>query len=383
MDQVQASGWQRVTGRWLDVVVAAVLAALGVSDGLGSSEFPHNGPDVAVLMGLAGGVLVLRRIRPLVTLSVAMGSMALVALLYGTYQSGTSVLIAVVAVYSAASYGRNLAYVIAVCFAFDIALTASAPIDGALATVLFTTGLLAAVAVAGVGARRLRERADRAREVAETRDERAAAAAAEAARAERARIAREMHDILAHSLGVVVLQTGAAEHCLDHDPERARIAVRAARSTAEQAVDQLRALVTVARETPESQRAPLPTIADLFRLAEESSTPQFRVECSVDGDTTLVPPHIQASAFRVAQEGVTNALKHSGAGGCSILVQVRDGVVRVEVLDEGSGTGTQAPGSRVGLAGIRERVSIFGGRMDAGSRPGGGWRVAVEIPVPA
>ena len=382
MDQALASGWQRVTGRWLDVVVAAILTVLGVSDGLASTEFPHNGPDVAVLMGLAGAVLVLRRIRPLVTLSVAMGSMALVALLHGTYQSGTSVLIAVVAVYSAASYGRNLPYVIAVCLAFDIALTASAPIDGTLATVLFTTGLLVAVAGAGVGTRTLRERADRAREAAETREERAAAAAAEAARAERARIAREMHDILAHSLGVVVLQTGAAEHCLDHDPERARIAVRAARSTAEQAVDQLRALVTVARDAAEARRSPQPTIADLFRLAEESSTPRFRVECTVDEGAAQLPPQIQASAFRIAQEGVTNALKHSGAGGCSIQVQDRDGVVRVEVLDDGPGNGTSAPGSRVGLAGIRERVSVFGGQMDAGSRPNGGWRMAAEIPVP-
>jgi signal transduction histidine kinase len=293
------------------------------------------------------------------------------------------VLVAVVAVYSAAAYARNLAFVLAVCFAFDTALTVNAPIRGVLPTVLFTTALLATVAGAGVGARVLRERVDRAQQDAEAVQERAAVAAAEAAEAERTRIGRELHDILAHSLGVVVLQTGAADHCLDHDPTRARTAVRAARRTAEEAVDQLRALVTVARDGGSRGVAPQATVSDLHRLAEEASTEQFRVSCTLDDRAQHLPPQIQASAFRIAQEGVTNSLKHSGARACEVVVRVDGGMVRVEVLDDGPGRVSAAAGSRRGLVGIRERVSIYGGRLHAGARPEGGWRMVAEIPVPA
>jgi signal transduction histidine kinase len=365
-----------------DLVIALGLAVLAVSDGLHSSEFVENGPETAALMGLAAAALVLRRVVPLTSLTVSLGAMTLVALRFGTYQNGTSVLIAIVAVYSAASYGANLPYVIAVCFAFDVALTVSAPIDGVLGTVLFTTCLLAVVAAAGLGARRLRALLATARTDSERSLMRAERAGEEAAATERARIARELHDILAHGLGVVVLQTGAADHALDFNPELARASVRAARSTAEQAVAQLETLVAIVQDGEPATTAPQPTIADLRTLAADASTPTFTVRCDVHGDAGLAPAQIQSSAYRIAQEGITNALKHSGGTTCSVAVECTPAAVTVEVVDDGRGS-LSGPGLRMGLAGIQERVAVFGGRMSAGPVPSGGWSLRAEIPVPA
>ena len=374
--------WRR-RGAWaLDVVIAVGLGALGVSDGFHSSEFPQNGAVTAALMGLAGAVLLLRRVLPLTSFTVSIGAMTLIALLYGTYQSGTSVLIAIVAVFSAASYGRNLPYVIAICFGFDAALSVSAPRAGVLPTVVFTTLLLAVVAAAGVGARRLRELLAAARTDSAANQLRAERERAEAAAAERSRIARELHDILAHGLGVVVLQTGAADHALDFDPVLSRGSLRAARSTAEQAIAQLETLVAVVHEDRPSATAPQPTISDLPSLAVDASTPGFEVRCDVRGDATRAPAQIQASAYRIAQEGITNALKHSGGTTCSVSVDCTPAAVTVEVVDDGPGR-AGGPGLRMGLAGIQERVAVFGGRMAAGPAPAGGWALLAEIPVPA
>jgi signal transduction histidine kinase len=311
-----------------------------------------------------------------------MAAMALVALHYGTYLSGTSVLIAIVAVFSAASYGRNVPYVIAVCFGFDAALSVSAPTEGVLPTVVFTTSLLAVVAAAGVGARRLRELLASARTDAAANEMLAERERVAAAAAERSRIARELHDILAHGLGVVVLQTGAADHALDFDPALARGSVRAARHTAEQAIAQLETLVSVVRQDLPSATSPQPTISELPALAADASTPALTVRCDVHGDPSRTPAQIQASAYRIAQEGITNALKHSGGTRCAVAVDCTPAAVTVEVVDDGPGR-AGAQGLRMGLAGIQERVAVFGGRMTAGPAPAGGWALRAEIPVPA
>ena len=246
--------WHR-RGAWLlDVAIAASLAALGISDGLSSGDFARTGPETAALMGLAGGVLVLRRVLPLTSFTVSLAAMALVALRFGTYQSGTSVLIAMVAVYSAASYGTNLPYVIAVCFGFDVALTASAPLQAVLPTVVFTTALLAVIAAAGVGARRLRALLSAERTGHASAQARVEKAATEAAVDERARIARELHDILAHALGVVVLQTGAADHALDYDPpSRARLCAQRGARLNRRSVSSRRSSQSCRRTAPRGQ----------------------------------------------------------------------------------------------------------------------------------
>ena len=197
---------------------------------------------------------------------------------------------------------------------------------------------------------------------------------------ERARVARELHDILSHSLGVVVLQTGAAEHAWASDPDNALESVRAARTTSLEAIDQLRALLSVVRDDPTADRSPIPTIGDLPELAARTTRAGFRVDLEVEGTPRPVPAQVQASVFRVTQEGISNAMKHSGSRHCRIRLSYLPDAVVVEVDDDGGQRPPSATGSQLGLAGIRERARVFGGAVDAGPRDSGGWRLTVAFP---
>jgi signal transduction histidine kinase len=218
--------------------------------------------------------------------------------------------------------------------------------------------------------------AERAAELENERDQ----AVSQAAERERMLLARELHDILAHGLGVIVLQAGAAEHALAADPDRARAAIGAVRATAQEAIVELQTLVRAVRAVTVNNREPQPTLADLPRLAEQSTRSGFTVEFSVGGEPRPVPPAIQASVYRVAQEGLANAMKHSGAATCCLALRYRPDHVGIEVIDNGT-SGARAPGSRAGLIGVRERVSIFGGTVQAGPRTEGGWALLAEFPT--
>ena len=183
----------------------------------------------------------------------------------------------------------------------------------------------------------------------------------------------------------MVLQTGAAEHALTHDPDRARASIVAARTTAEQAITQLRTLVSVVREPSASDlggTTPQPTLADLPALVAESSTPGFDVRYAEEGSYDVAPAQVQTSVYRIVQEAIANAIKHSRATSCDVRLRCEDDAVLVEVTDNGTG-GPSGPGSRLGLVGVEERVAVYGGRLDVGPRPDGGWLVRATIPVPS
>ena len=364
----------------LDVVLALGLGGLAALAGLISDEYPNPGPVTAALMGAAGFVLVVRRTYPVLSFVASLGLMSIVCVLFGTYQAGTSLLIGLVACYSAPAYGVSLAVFIPVLLGFALA-NSSGPMPGRIAGMVFVVVSMGLAGAGGRLARRLREltAANIAlRELVELQSEATTRAAVED---ERSRVARELHDILSHSLGVVVLQTGAAEHAWTADPVRARESLHAARETAVEAVDQLRLLLGVVRDGPTGERVPVPRLDDLDALAARSCAAGFDVRLEVIGDPRPVPPEVQASVYRVAQEGIANAMKHSGAHGCRIRVDHQPDCVVVEVEDDGQGSGSGA-GSQLGLVGIRERAAMFGGRVDAGPRSAGdGWRLEVAFPT--
>lgn len=363
-----------------DIVLAVVLAGFGIYDAMNFPGMP--GPEAvnAIVVATSALFLIWRRSRPLLAFTGSMGSLTALALVFGHYESGSSVFIGAVAVYSAAAYGRNLPYVVAVIAGFSAALNLGQPRDEAIGDLLWTAGALALMFSAGVAARRYRSRSAALEaqnlELERSQTERAAVAAAE----ERQRIARELHDIVAHALSAVVLQAGAAEQNLDRDPARVREALRSIRQTGQEAIGELGTLVALARDDHEPSRRPQPTLADLNHLLATTRDAGLPVVMVIEGEPGELPTALQLSAYRTIQEGLTNALKHAGEAEARVMLRYLDNEFEVEVLDNGGGN-AQGPGSRLGLAGLRERAGVFGGRLEAGPRPGGGWALRAVFPL--
>ncbi|MBD0695997.1 sensor histidine kinase [Streptomyces sp. CBMA123] len=208
-------------------------------------------------------------------------------------------------------------------------------------------------------------------------------AAAEAVTAERLRIAREMHDTVAHSIGIVALQAGAARRVIDRRPERAKQALGEIEAAGRETLAGLRRMLVALRQADGEASTSAPAgLADLDRLAEATTAAGVRVELRCTGEPGPLPPEIDLSAFRIIQESVTNVVRHAQVRDCLVTVDRAAGELSVEITDRGRGHGT-APGSGFGLAGLRERVALLHGEFEAGPRPDGGFRVAARLPVPA
>ncbi len=199
---------------------------------------------------------------------------------------------------------------------------------------------------------------------------------------ERLRIARELHDVTAHSLSVIAVQSGAAAHVLDSNPEEARRALVAIRDTSRAALQELRAMLGVLRGSEDDSAAPLapaPGLAHLSELVKPLENAGHHVEVSVEGDTTDVPALVDASAYRIVQEALTNTLRHAGDASVRIAIARDPAALRIEVTDDGVSSGVVREGH--GIAGMRERAEALGGSLEAGPIPGGGWRVSARLPV--
>jgi signal transduction histidine kinase len=214
-----------------------------------------------------------------------------------------------------------------------------------------------------------------------------AQAAAQTALAERLRIARELHDIVAHSIGIIAIQAGSGSRVFDARPDEARDALAAIEAASRETLSGLRRMVTGLRSAdaePGREPAPLgpaPGLADLERLAATTLDAGVRVEVDWRGHREPLPADIDLSAFRIIQEAVTNVVRHAGADRCQVVIDTRDGQLSIEVTD--GGHGGDAAGTGYGITGMRERATLLGGEFSAGPRPGGGFRVAARLPVPA
>ncbi|MFE2509836.1 sensor histidine kinase [Streptomyces naganishii] len=248
-----------------------------------------------------------------------------------------------------------------------------------------------AVALVTVIAWLLGHSAHQAREHARRMNERSAA---QAVTAERLRIAREMHDTVAHSIGIVALQAGAAARVAATQPEAAREAMRAVEATGRETLAGLRRMLVALRAADagepgagdraaaEGAEAGVAGLDDVDRLAAATTSAGVRVEVRRLGEPRRLPPDVDLSAFRIIQESVTNVVRHSGAPSCLVTVDYGEDVLALEVTDDGRGHGT-ATDTGFGLAGMRERVALLHGEFSAAPRPEGGFRVAARLPVPA
>ncbi|MFC6931198.1 sensor histidine kinase [Actinomadura yumaensis] len=214
-------------------------------------------------------------------------------------------------------------------------------------------------------------------------EELTAQATARAVADERLRIARELHDMVAHSVGIIAIQAGAGGRVIDTQPGEARNALGAIEATSRETLSGLRRMLGMLRRA-EPEGAPLdpaPGLDDLDRLVAATLGAGVRVDLRVRGERRPLPAEIDLSAFRIVQEALTNVVRHAGTDGCRVTIGFGDDELRVEVVDDGRGP---APGSAgYGLVGMRERVGLLKGRLDAGPGPHGGFRVEARLPVPA
>ena len=211
-------------------------------------------------------------------------------------------------------------------------------------------------------------------------------AAREAVVEERARIARELHDAVAHSVSMIVIQAGAERRVLgDSDRDGSTPETREVLRTIEEigrgALTEMRRLVGMLRTDSADRLAPQPTLADLPTLMTQVREAGLPVEFRVDGEPRELPVGIELSAYRIVQEALTNALKHAGRARASVSVCYGPDSLELEIADDGAGVPADLPGGGHGLAGIRERVTLYGGEFDASARHDGGFAVRVLLPL--
>lgn len=248
-----------------------------------------------------------------------------------------------------------------------------------------TFSVLAVAAAIGDGTRNRRayvaEVERRAAEAERTREEEARRRVDD----ERLRIARELHDITAHSLSIVAVQSGVALHVLDTDPAAARDSLTAIRTTSRDALNELRAILGVLRgsgDAPEgAPLAPTPGLARLEDLAAPLRAAGLDVRLAAHDRSEPLPAIVEASAYRIVQEALTNVLRHAGTAAVHVTLRRDEDDLVVEVVDDGAGV-TAAPASDGhGIEGMRERALALGGTFEAGPAPDGGWRVAATLPL--
>ncbi|MFD5163768.1 sensor histidine kinase [Streptomyces hawaiiensis] len=215
----------------------------------------------------------------------------------------------------------------------------------------------------------VRERAERAEAARRRADE------------ERLRIARELHDVLAHSISVINVQAGVGLALLDTDPEQARTALTTIKDQSKEALGEVRQVLDTLRPPGDAPRAPAPGLDRLPELVEQAASAGLAVD--VEGEPPRLAPGTDLAAFRIVQEALTNVVRHSGSRHARVRLAHDAGVLRLRVDDDGPATGSDAGGSGNGLAGMRERAAALGGTIEAGPRPDGGFRVLAVLPLTA
>jgi signal transduction histidine kinase len=227
---------------------------------------------------------------------------------------------------------------------------------------------------------RLRE-ADKAKRLAlqaeQEREEQARLAVAE----ERARIARELHDVVGHSVSVMTVQAAAVRRLLEPDQDKEREALLVVEQTGREALAEMRRMVGVLRRPDEAPAlAPQPSLEHLDQLLANTREAGLPVELRIEGTPKQLPPGVDTTAYRIVQEALTNAVKHAQADRAEVVVRYANGAVELIVSDDGCGDG-DGDGSGHGLVGMRERVSAYGGELEAGPKTDGGFRLRATLPV--
>jgi signal transduction histidine kinase len=367
-----------------DVLIALALGIGGVFEVLSVER--AEGPTWANFAGvvLVSGTVATRRVRPLASSSVWLATVGGMLAAGASPDSFSSPFLSLLLLpYAAASRAElrpalaSLAMmwagVAGVWFTDEPRIFGDLFFPGMFATVFWVAG------------RVVRSRSQLTAELHEAAVQAADAREAEALRAvaeERRRIAREMHDVVAHSVSMMVVQAGGARRILDRDPGRAVAAAELIERTGREALGEMRRLLGVLHHDEHAEYAPQPTLRELDALVERARGAGVPVDLQVEGRRRELPAGLDLAAYRVVQEALTNVVKHSGGAPTEVSVHYRADAVEVRIADRGSGSlNSRLGGSGHGLVGMRERVRMYGGELHAGRRSGGGFEVRVRLPV--
>lgn len=341
---------------------------------------------VIVVVGASG--LAWRRTHALAAMVVTVGAAVTLSSL-GLGDAGLP-FAAMIAFYSVAAHARRRIRLIAFLLlgvGFSVLLLRSNTSDFHRAD-LFANGLAFAVVwIVGEGVRSRRERLAEAEERAARIERERDANARQAVSSERLRIAQELHDVVAHAMSVIAVQSGMGAHVIDSQPDEAKKALQAIETTSRRALDELRRMLGVLREEGDrgGALAPAPRADDVETLVETVRAAGVPVEVRWDGLTADVmpPDSVLLNRYRILQEALTNVLKHAGSASVTVSIVERPGETTIEVVDDGRGLAVipKPPGAAPGhgLVGMRERVALFGGSLETGPRRGGGFRVFATL----
>jgi signal transduction histidine kinase len=375
---------QRVVDAGLALAATALSWSIlgGFDEGVGA-----GGWVVATVHTTA---IAFRRVAP--RASFAVGSLAGIAYVAAGWPMVGLGPAAVVAVYSLAAYSTRRDSLVGLV-AVEVALPVAVLIGGSstdLSTVVGNEIVLAAAWLLGDGTRRRRELAALYRQRAVALEEAQTELARQAVTLERVRIARELHDIVAHSMSVIAVQAGTGRLVVDDDPAQARVALEAIEHLSREAMDEMRRLLGVLRDerTDAMPLEPMPSLADLDRLVASAAAAGTTVDVKVTGTRRPLVPGAELAAYRIVQEALTNVRRHAPGATAHVELAFGDEDVNVTVANDlpasGGGPGGArvggGPGGGLGIVGMRERAAVYGGSVEAAARPDGTFRVAARLP---
>ena len=373
--------WRTDRGRLAHYVVAASLAIFVVVE---LSTFDAASPLVVVAALTVSVALLLTRDAPFVAPLVVLGAFAVIVWDLGAdaEELGSPFFVVIFFIpWCLGAYNPLRRALVGLLAAETLGLWANANFNATFGDFFFLSLLVACSWGAGVfvGTRseHAKAMAERARllEIEQTK------AAERAVAEERQRIARELHDVIAHSVSVMTVQAGAVRRLLHPEQEKERLALETVEATGRDALTEMRRLVGLLREQGAMpDLSPQPGLGSIDALLDTVRAAGLPVELEIDGAPRELPPGVDLAAYRVVQEALTNALKYGGTAHAWVELHWRDGELEVEVANDGRGDGVGSGGGH-GLAGMRERVALYGGEIETGPRDGGGFVVRARLPV--
>jgi signal transduction histidine kinase len=390
MDRVRAL-WRRWRASPAgDVAFAVVMTAVIVAGTYGEAHpsqptdkivsghpVPHTPAGAFLLIAVAGLVLAGRRRYPLTTLAASTSAVATFSLL--GYVNGAALLLPTAALYAVAKTGtvRRAVTAAGVTLMALMGATAAANPFGVTGGGFdLIPGLIAAALSAGLAVNN--RRAYIASIQARAEDD-----ARRRVDEERLRIARELHDVVAHTMATINVQAGVAAHVFAQQPDAAAAALQAIKIASKDGLRELRAILNVLRRADETDTAaPAPGLAQLDALVASSTRAGLATSLTLTGDVQPLPPEVDLAAYRIVQESLTNAIRHAGPATATVSLTYGDAELQIDVVDTGHGApATASPGTGHGLIGMRERAASVGGAVAAGPARQGGYQVAARLPL--